>query len=224
MNYLSKLFSKAPFDHLQLHMEKVAACLAKLSELFQEFEEAPMPQLELIATKVSEFEHEADLIKNDIRTALPKSYLFSLDRHNFLEILAIQDDLADIAEDIANILTAKRVQVPPEMREDFYQYVNKNMDAAFDAKDIIFLFDQLVEASFGGRIAEAVKERTDLAAYKEHEADIIKRKLMKHLFNSENRLTSADFYLWVRLIEDIGHISHHSEKLALRVGMLLQLK
>lgn len=224
MIYLPKLFAKAPYAHLQLHMEKVAAALATLAEIFQEFETSPMPQLEIIARKVSEFEHEADLIKNDIRTSLPKSYLFSVDRHNFLEILTIQDDLADIAEDIANLLTVKRVSILPEMKEDFQLYVRKNMDAAYDAKDLIFLFDQLVEASFGGRIAESVKERIDQSAYKEHEADLIKQKLMKQLFNSENRLTSADFYLWVRLIDYIGYISHHSEKLALRVGMLLQLK
>jgi predicted phosphate transport protein (TIGR00153 family) len=224
MNYFSKLFVRTPFDQLLSHMEKVVACLAKTAELLQVFEEASLSELDLLAARISEFEHEADLIKNDIRATLPKSFLFQFDRSNFLEILTLQDDLADVAEDIAAQLTTKKLHILPEMKEDFKLYVSKNMETVWDVKEIVLSIDELVEASFGGRVAEKVRAMIDQTAYREHEADLMKKKIIKLLFNMEGMLTFTDFYLWMRLIEDIGNLSHFAEKLALRFGMLLDTK
>lgn len=224
MQYFSKLFSRAPFDLLELHMEKVIACLIKLDEVLRIFEETDLTKLESFATAVSELEHEADLIKNDIRATLPKNFLFSIDRANFLEILSIQDDLADTAEEIANLLTIKQLPVHPHIRQDLDAYKAKNMEAVWDVKEIVFSFEELLEASFGGPIAEKIQTKIDQTAYKEHEADLLKRKLLKGLFHISDSLSTPDFYLWMHLIEAIGRISHSSEKLALRIGMLLDFK
>lgn len=224
MQYFSKLFSRAPFDLLELHMEKVLACLLKLDEVLKIFEDTELSKLESFAETVSELEHEADLIKNDIRSSLPKSYLFSVDRANFLEILAVQDDLADVAEEIANLLTIKPLPVPPEIKADLDFYKNKNMEAVWDVKEIVFSFEELLEASFGGPIATKIQTKIEQTAYKEHESDLLKRKLLKSLFNISTTLSTPDFYLWMHLIEAIGRISHASEKLALRIGMLLDFK
>jgi predicted phosphate transport protein (TIGR00153 family) len=224
MQYFSKLFSRAPFDLLELHMEKVIACLVKLDEVLKIFEDTELSTLESFAESVSELEHEADLIKNDIRQTLPQSYLFSVDRANFLEILAVQDDLADVAEEIANILTIKQIQIPPKIRNALHEYKNKNMEAVWDVKEIVFSFEELLEASFGGPVAEKIQNKIDETAFKEHESDMMKRKLLKELFTISESLSTPDFYLWVHLIEAIGKISHSAEKLALRIGMLLDFK
>ena len=129
MHYFTKLFSRAPFDLLEIHMEKVIACLVKLDEVLLSFKEGHLDQAGSFAESVSELEHEADLIKNDIRSMLPKSLLFSVDRSNFLEILSIQDDLADTAEEIANLLTIKSLTIPPSIQEPFDAYREKNMAA-----------------------------------------------------------------------------------------------
>jgi predicted phosphate transport protein (TIGR00153 family) len=224
MQYFSKLFSRAPFDLLELHMEKVIACLVKLDEVLKIFEDTELSKLESFAESVSELEHEADLIKNDIRQTLPQSYLFSVDRANFLEILAVQDDLADVAEEIANILTIKQIQIPPKIKNALHEYKNKNMEAVWDVKEIVFSFEELLEASFGGPVAEKIQNKIDDTAFKEHESDMMKRKLLKELFTISESMSTPDFYLWVHLIEAIGKISHSAEKLALRIGMLLDFK
>ena len=224
MHYFTKLFSRAPFDLLEIHMEKVIACLVKLDEVLLSFKEGHLDQAGSFAESVSELEHEADLIKNDIRSMLPKSLLFSVDRSNFLEILSIQDDLADTAEEIANLLTIKSLTIPPSIQEPFDAYREKNMAAVWDVKEIVFSFEELLETSFGGPIAEKVQSKIDHIAYKEHEADVLKRKLLKEFFHVSHTFTAPDFYLWIHLIEALGRISHSSEKLALRIGMLLDFK
>ena len=71
MHYFTKLFSRAPFDLLEIHMEKVIACLVKLDEVLLSFKEGNLDQAGSFAESVSELEHEADLIKNDIQTLEP---------------------------------------------------------------------------------------------------------------------------------------------------------
>jgi predicted phosphate transport protein (TIGR00153 family) len=224
MQYFSKLFSRAPFDLLELHMEKVIACLVKLDEVLKIFETTDLAKLELLAQGVSELEHDADLIKNDIRATLPQSFLFSVDRSNFLEILSVQDDLADVAEEIANLLIIKKLTVPTELLEDLQAYKNKNMEAVWDVKEIVYSFEELLEASFGGPVAEKIHEKISQTAYREHESALLEQKLVKKLFNISDSLSVADFYLWNKLIARIGTISHSAEKLALRIGMLLDFK
>jgi uncharacterized protein Yka (UPF0111/DUF47 family) len=48
--------------------------------------------------------------------------------------------------------------------------------------------------------------------------------LMKQLFAYGETLSVPAFFLWMRLIEEIGAISHLSERLANRIRMVLELK
>lgn len=225
MNYFSKLlFTRTPFDQLQQHMEKVVACLAKLSEIFHHLYDNQYDQLEPLVEKVSHFEHEADLIKNDIRKSLTKSFLFSIDRNVFLDLLTLQDNLADTAEEIAGLLIIKSLTVPPEIADELKAYIDKNMECAWDIKEIVLSFDQLIEASFGGPVATHVKQQVDQIAYKEHQASCLRRKVTKQLFGIADQLAMSDFILWTRLVEEIGYIAHSAEKVALRIEMILDGK
>lgn len=225
MNYFSRiLLFKSPFDQLQSHMEKVVACLAKLSESFASFHEGQFEKMEALAKEVSEFEHEADLIKDDIRKSLPKSFLFPIDRSNFLDMLTLQDNIADTSEEIADLMGIKKLEIHPELKDPLKAYMDKNMDCAWDIRDIVLSFDQLLEASFGGPIAVKVKDQVNVIAFKEHEASSMRRKMTKTLFEIGDRYSTPDFVLWTKLIENIGFIAHYSEKVALRIEMVLDVK
>ena len=224
MLYFTKLFTKPPFRLLKLHMEKVMACIAKLDEILKVFEKETISNIDELAKKVSEYEHEADLVKNEIRSSLPSPVLFPIDRSHFLEIVAMQDNLADVAEDVANHLMIKELTVIPEIQKDLIAYKNKIMESAWVAKDIIFKLDELVESSFGGGPALQAKDKIDETAYLEHEVDVMRGNLIKKVFQVADKLSTPDFYLWMRIIEDLALMAHFSEKLALRIGMVLDIK
>ncbi len=224
MNYFSRLFNKAPFDYLQLHMEKVTLCLEQLEYIFKSLDKLKSDEIEKLSKKVSDYEHEADLIKNDIRRSLPKNFLFVIDRNTFLEILSLQDNLADCAEDIAKLLTLRPIVFLNNLKREFQLYVNKVFETSWDTKNIILTLDELIEASFGGVSAEKVNVKIEETAFKEHEVDIIKHKLIKEIFLNHSDLEMADFYLSIKLIEEIGLLAHFAEKLALKIGMLLDIK
>ncbi len=83
------LFGRSPFAPLQSHMESVARCVHLLPILCEAIEKQDQVQIERIYDEISAIEHQADVIKNDIRNHLPKSLFLPIDRGNLLEILMI---------------------------------------------------------------------------------------------------------------------------------------
>ncbi len=225
MRTIARLFGKSPFAPLQQHMEKVAACIKKIEEIFNVFfQHSELSELESLVVSLSKMEHEADLTKNDIRNHLPRSLFLPVDRGQILEMLAIQDSIADQAEDIGLSLTLYPLQVPSGMENEIRQFFQKNIEAFWDAKNIMNEIDPLLESSFGGIEAEKVKAMVEQTSYKEYEADLHSHRLLKQFFSRVNEIDNPSFYLWLRLVEEIGSISHISERLANRIRMVLELK
>lgn len=221
---ISRLFGKSPFSPLQSHMKKVSLCIEKLSAIFTAFSKMDMGKMEKLSIDLSSMENEADLTKNDIRNHLPKSLFLPIDRAHFLEILSIQDSIADKAEDIGILLTLRPLESFNHFHADLVALFKKNELVFMDAKHIIEEIDELLESSFGGIEAEKVKTMVEQTAEKEHEADKMQQALMKRLFTEGDSLNVPTFYLWMRLIEEVGALSHLSERLANRIRMILELK
>lgn len=218
------LFGRSPFAPLRSHMETVARCVHKLPALFDALEMQNHALVEKIASEISDLEHQADLIKNDIRNHLPKSLYLPIDRTQLLEILAIQDHLADKAEDIAVLSTLKTIELFPSFKEEFKLFLSQNIQTFDGAELIVKELHELIETSFGGREAEKVRAMVEEVAYREHEVDLIQRQLLKIVFSSDNQMTFTSFYQWQKIIECVACLSNLAENLADRVRMTLDLK
>ncbi|NGX42051.1 MAG: hypothetical protein K940chlam7_00327 [Chlamydiae bacterium] len=224
MMTLLNLFGRSPFAPLESHMEKVSECVYMLTDLFDALQSKDYDLLEKIVQKIRELEHEADLIKNDIRNHLPKTLFLPVNRGNLLEILTLQDSIADRAEDIAVITTFKRIEMIDSLKEDFREFLAKNIETFNGARSIINELQELLETSFSGVEAEKVRNMVAEVARQEHETDIIQHKLIKGLIMAENKMTYTTFYLWQKIFETLGSISNLAENLADRIRMTLELK
>lgn len=219
-----KLFGKSPFAPLQSHMEKVTECVHLLPPLFAAVLEQDQKKMLEIYEAISKAEHQADLIKHDIRNHMPKSLFLPVDRGHLLEIISTQDNIADKAEDVAVLLTLKEVTIHDSFKTEFMEFLNKNIEAFDEARLIIKEMHELLESSFGGSEAEKVKDFVEIVSFKEHEVDLIQRKLLKILFNSENEMSYATFHVWQRIVEALSGVSNLSENLAFRVRRMLEIK
>ena len=110
MRTILSLFSKSPFTPLQQHMEKVAVCVHQLEGLFEALQKREFEKILEIQKKISKQEHEADKEKNHIRNNLPKNLFMPISQSSLLEILSIQDSIADTSEDIAVLTTLKQLE------------------------------------------------------------------------------------------------------------------
>jgi uncharacterized protein len=224
MRALVKLFGRSPFAPLRNHMERVKKCVEKLPELFEAVKAGDGARVEEVAKQISQLEHEADLAKNDIRNSLKSSLLLPVGRAGLLDVLSLQDAIADRVEDIGVILTFRKPELPKVLEGLFDEFLQKNLEAYEAAAEIIGEIQEILETSFGGTEAKKVRAMVDQVAYKEHKVDVLQRELLKGMFNSEDSLSYAAFHLWMRVIEEVGDLSNLSEKLANRLLMTMEVK
>ncbi len=205
-------------------MELVENSVLLLKDLFQALGQEDFAKVEEIATKIAEFEHAADLTKNDIRNQLTKNIYIPMEKSQVLDILTIQDSLADRAEDIGVLLSIKPLPLPAFFKETFELFLAKNLETFKITCLIMKEMHELLDFSFGGVEAEKVRVMVEDVAYREHEVDLIQRKLLKILFQNEDQMSYGTFFLWQKICSAIGSISNLSENLAYRIRMTLELK
>ena len=224
VNAMARIFGRSPFVPLQLHLDKVADCVEAVIALLDRIGSGDVENLDEAARSISLLEHKADLVKNDIRNNLPRGLFMAIDRGQLLEMLSLQDSIADQAEDIGILMSLRPAKMLEPIREPFKKYAEGNMDAFLKARDVMRELDAVIESGFGGTEASRVDQMVEVVAQAEHEADIMQRDLMKQILEHENELSTGDFFVWMRLIHEVAGISNLSEKLANRVRMLLTLK
>jgi predicted phosphate transport protein (TIGR00153 family) len=224
MQTLARLFGRSPFAPLRTHMAKVASCVHTIVPLFEALKQRDYDLVNTVAERISKLEHDADVTKNDIRNHLPTGVFMPVARAPLLEILSLQDNLADHAEDTAILLTFRQIVIEPVFQNELEQFLKKNLDAFNGVYLIIQEMEELLESSFGGPEAEKVKKMVEKVAFLEHEADLLQRQLVKILFGKCEEMSPPTFYLWMKIIHEIASLSDESEKLANRVRMTLEVK
>lgn len=218
------LFGRSPFALLQSHMNRVSEAVHLLPALFKAIYEKNYSESERIADLIAEHEHQADLTKNEIRNHLPKTLFLAVDRAGLLEILSIQDNLADHAEDIGVLANLKPLERIEGFSPLFDLFLQKNIEAFDNAHAIIKELNELIETSFGGIEAEKVRLMVEKVAYIEHEADLNQKNLLKAFFKCEDEMSYSTFDIWQKIFEKTASLSNLSEKLGYRIRMTLELK
>lgn len=224
MRTIARLFSRSPFSPLQTHLKKVGLCFDALSEVFTKLNNYDQKSLEKASFEISKLENDADITKNDIRNHLPKSLFLPIDRGQFLEILSLQDTLADKCEDIAFILTLHPIGEIESLKQEIISFFDKTKAVYKSAVKIIQEIDELLESSFGGQEAEKVKAMVEVTANLELEVNLIQKKILKQLYLEGKMLSTPGFNFYSALINEIALLSHTAEKLAHRVRMVLELR
>lgn len=224
MSTIGRLFGRSPFGQLQQHMEQVTKCVTKMSEALKAAPAGEVELLDQLSEQVSQLEHQADQIKDDIRERLLKRFFMPIDRSEVLEILSLQDSLADTAEDVCKVLTLKALPFPEEFREDFDQFVDFNLKACQIAASVISQMDELIESGFGGVEAERIRGLAKDAAFAEHQADLVQLRLLKKIYAHDKEFTIGEFHLWMRVTRVLSRLANVSENLSARVLNTLSLK
>ena len=220
-NPMAALFGKSPFKPIQAHMRVIIECVSEVPPLFQALVDGDQAKLEAQKNLIFEKEQSADEIKNQLRGQLPKSLLMPVDRRDLLDVLAMQDSIADTAQDIAGLLIERKMEVPDGMAEPLVTLVNRCVDTCNQAGKIIEELDELVEIGFRGREASQVEDMvTDLNKI-EDETDELGMQLTRSLFAQEDSMSAVSVMFWYQLIQWIGDLADYAEKVGDRLRLLL---
>jgi predicted phosphate transport protein (TIGR00153 family) len=215
------LFGKSPFTALQTHMREVVDCARDVQPLIQALADSDQAEVDKVKNRIFEREAKADEIKNELRLHLPKSLFMPVDRRDLLEILHLQDTIANRAQDIAGLLFERKMTIPPFMQEPLIALTARCIDTCEYSLSVIEELDELLALGFRGREAEKVndmlKELNDI----EDETDELGIALARALFEHEDEMKPVSVMMWYQLIEWIGDLADYAEKVGDRLRLLI---
>ena len=125
---LAELFHRSPLEALHQHLEKVRKCCNQLPALMEAFVEQDQERLQEKVERISDIEHEADIIKNRIREHLPNRMFMSVNRSDILTFLKQEDAIADSVEDVARLMEMRKTQIPSQLKDELMKVVDKVLE------------------------------------------------------------------------------------------------
>ncbi len=213
---------RSPFDGLQKHSEKIKECVKNLRLCLNAYLKCDFKKANRYARKVSEVEHEADMIKSNIRAHLPKFLFMSVSRADFHALLHHSDAILDDAEDVAVLLTMKSTCVPDEVNEGLHELMDKVLECVGTYQEVMSRMGVLIEVSFGGKERDRVKELIKVIHQQEHEADVIEHRISKHLFNIDLEIMDPlQVIHMLKVLNRLGGMADKAENAGEKVRELL---
>lgn len=213
------MFGTSPVRPLQQHMAKVHACVAELVPFFEAVIAHDLERVGAVQEKIVSLENEADVLKKELRLHLPKDMFLPVSRGDLLDLLTVQDSLANKAKDIAGLMLGRKMTLPDSMGAHFIEFVKRNVDASEQAQKAINELDELVETGFRGGEVNLVNTLIKTLNGIENDTDILQIDIRRMLFAIERDLPPIDVMFIYQITQWIGDIAD----LAQRVGSRLQL-
>jgi len=220
-NYISKIFGTSPVGPIQEHMDTCYRCAKELIKFFRFVVAEDWDSAEASRARIVELENEADDFKKQLRSQLPKSLLMPVPREDLLELLLVQDRIANRARDVSGLVFGRRMQLPMAIQTEFLAFVSRNVDAAKQARKSIRELDELYETGFRGAEAALVEKLVHELDQIENDTDSMQVGIRSKLFEIEKELPPIDVMFLYRIIELLGDIGDMAERIGRRLEVLL---
>lgn len=220
-NPIASLLGKSPFKPMQAHMKIITECVAEVPGLFDALIEGNEDEIIKHKDRIFDKENEADILMHDLHMQLPKSLFMPVDRRDLLGLLAMQDKIANTAQDIAGLMTERDMSVPQGMENQLREFVQRCIDTCTQAAVIIEELDELIEMGFRGREASKVDEMVEKLSKIEDETDDMGIELTRVLFAKEDEMKPVSVMFWYLMIQWIGDLADYAEKVGDRMRLLI---
>jgi uncharacterized protein len=215
------LFGKSPISPLQAHMTLVVACAEKLQDFLNA---AIANDWELgsdIFDKISKKEDKADEMKRQLRLQLPKSLFMPLDRGDLLDLLSLQDRIANRTKDIAGLMLGRKMSIPEPLQQQMIDFVSSSIEAGRQALKAINELDELLEVGFSGKEVDFVEKMIGELDQLEDKTDLLEQEIRHKLFDLEQDLPPIDMIFLYQVIDMIGELADLAEGVGGRLQLLL---
>ena len=220
-SYFSRIFGNSPVAPLQKHIASVIACVEQLIPYFEAVFKGDWDEATKVQKKLASLEGEADDTKNKIRMNLPTSLFMPIDRRDILQVLDLQDLIANRAKDIAGLTLGRKMSIPDALAEDFMVFLQRCIDATKMAQVAINELDELFVTGFRGDEVKRVTQMIAELHIIENETDEIQVKLRASLFALERELSPVDVVFIYKIIEWIGDLADASQSTGNRLQLML---
>jgi len=219
--YMSGIFGSSPVSPLQKHMSKVYACASELIPLFNAVINENWDDVIKHQQLISEREQDADVLKKELRLNLPKGLFMPVSRQDLLEVLLMQDRIANQAKDIAGTIVGRHMTLPEVVHEDYIRFVERCVAACKQARKAINEMDELVETGFSGQEIQIVTDMITKLDEIESDTDNLQSAIRSKIFEIENDLPPIEVMFLYKIIEGTGEVADKSQGVGSRLQLML---
>lgn len=220
-NVLSGIFGSSPVQPLEKHIDVAYRCAKQLRGFFAAAVSGDWDEAATVRDKIDALEHEADEVKKQIRLHLPKSLFMPVPREDLLGLLLVQDKIANRTKDVSGLVIGRKMQIPATIAEQFLEFVDRNVDAAKQARKSVRELDELFTAGFRGAEVDLVSALIEELDRIETDTDAKQAALRAALFAIESTLDPVNTMFLYKVIELTGEIADMAERVGRRLELLL---
>ena len=220
-NVLANIFGSSPVEPLEKHMDIAFRCAKKLRPFFDAVIAKDYKRMAEVRAQIEALENEADDLKKQIRMHMPKSLFMPVPREDLLELLLVQDRIANRTRDVSGVIMGRKMEIPGPIAEAFLEFVESNIDAAKQARKSVRELDELFTAGFRGAEVELVTELIEELDAIETHTDAQQTRIRSALFEIEKTLDPIDAMFLYEVVELTGEIADMAERVGRRLEVLL---
>ncbi len=206
---------------LEKHVNISYQCTSELNKFFAAVVKEDWDAARKSREKIAQLEHEADNLKKEIRLHLPKSLFMPVPREDLLELLLVQDKMANRSRDVSGLVFGRKMKIPKAIAKQFLRFVARNVDAAKQARKSVRELDELFTTGFRGAEVSLVASLIEELDQIETDTDDLQAELRGALFEIEGELDPVNVIFLYRVIELTGEIADMAERVGRRLELLL---
>ena len=218
---ITSLFGKSPIAPLQKHMKKVHSCLKDFAVFAKATKAQDWDKAETIHISINNKEQKADKLKKKLRMNLPSTFMMPFSRRDLLDVLLIQDSIANITKDLSGLMMTRRMVFPEQIAGDFIKLAGLCIKTSAAALTAINELDELLETAFSSRERKIVDKMIKTVNELEHETDDAQNDIRNKLFTLESDLPPVDVMFYYRAIEWLGETADAAQKVGSRFEVML---
>ena len=218
---ITSLFGKSPIAPLQKHMKKVHSCLKDFAVFAKATKAQDWDKAETIHISINNKEQKADILKKKLRMNLPSTFMMPFSRRDLLDVLLIQDSIANITKDLSGLMMTRRMVFPEQIAGDFIKLAELCIKTSAAALTAINELDELLETAFSSRERKIVDKMIKTVNELEHETDDAQNDIRNKLFALESDLPPVDVMFYYRAIEWLGETADAAQKVGSRFEVML---
>ena len=217
---LSEVLSSSPLAVMERHAETCLDCVTKLMAYFEAAQAGDWNKAEKLQLEISRLEGIADEIKMDVRKNLPRGLWMSVSRTDLLELVRVQDKMANETKDIAGLSLGRNLAFPRKLEKSLFKFIETVIEASAKAVEVVSATRDLSRTAFGARQAKAIVSKCALVEKIERRSDELQSKLRAKLKAHEEDISPVDAIFLYQLLSNIGEIADHAEKVSHRAQII----
>jgi predicted phosphate transport protein (TIGR00153 family) len=218
---LANIFGSSPVGPLEKHIGIAFSCAKQLKGFFAAVVAGDWETAAQVREEIERLEGEADDLKKAIRLRLPKSLFMPVPREDLLELLLVQDKIANRTRDVSGIVLGRKMMIPAEVADQFIEFVERNVDAAKQARKSVRELDELFTTGFRGAEVDLVSAMIEELDQIETDTDDKQADLRAAVFAIEEKLNPVDAVFLYKVIELTGEVADMAERVGRRLELLL---